>query len=266
MISKASLLTTLRQNASILSTEYDDTALNGFLDEAMLQHNRRYTFATAPSREGDAVLFLAWIKVCYARAGAATQYFSISGKSASGDKSQIMRNNLELIRELRTEYTTLCGRLGISGAPEIIVSDFTILDESLSGVTPVNSHMPPDAVTLSVYASTASSVTLEWTPCAPARDFVKYRLFFGTVAGLQDMSTMSEAGELYPGLDSTKVTLIGEYTDIFKTMAKVTGLTAGTAYYFVVAAYDNNQRISVSNEIAVTPTVTTTTTTTTTTT
>lgn len=247
------MLATLRGYTGCAVSEYDDTKVNDWLAKALAQHNRRYTFATLPSAEEDLVLFLAWIKVAMARAGAATQYFSLSGRAATGDKSQIMRNNLELARELRIEYVTACGRTGINPAPEIIVTSATILDESISGMTPINAHSAPEAITLSAGAVSGGTSVLSWTQAMPRDTFTHYQVFFGTTAGLQDLSTLTDDNPRYPGIDAAKATLLGTYTEIWKTAVKASGLVAGTTYYFVVVLTDCNRRLSISNEVSVTP-------------
>lgn len=251
MADKPTMLATLRAYTACTTTEFDDTKLNDWLDKALAQHNRKYTFASLPVAEVDLVLFLAWIKVAMARAGQATQYYSLSGRAISGDKSQVMRNNLELMRELRQEYVTACGRTGINPAPEIIVSEFTVLDESISGYTPVNANIAPDPVLLTPTYASGATATLSWTEAKPRDAFVKYQVFVGTTAGLQDLTTLTDENPTYPGVDASKATLLGTYTDIWKTAIKASGLVAGTTYYFVVVLSDCNRRLSISNEVSV---------------
>jgi len=255
MASTTTLVTTLRGNASIEPSEYDDTRLQGWLNDALNQHNHRYTLGTLPTHEIDCVIFLAWIKVCYARASAATLFYSVSGRSGSINKAEIVRNNLDLAQVLREDYISLCQRLGVNPAPEIVVSDVTKMDESLHAMTPVSAHTAPQVSTLSISNHTGTSVDLAWTEAIPKDTFLRYRLFFGNEAGLQDMTTLGDLDTTYYGVDNSKAQLLKTYDEIWRTSCRITGLDETLDYYFVLVVEDVNGKFSVSNEVSSGPAI-----------
>lgn len=254
-MSKATALTALRTNANILSTEYTDTQLNNWLDDALNQHTKAYTFDTLPARQVDCVVLLAWIKACYARASKASLYFSVSGREGSTNKAEIVSSNLQLVTQLRDEYITLCGRLGISAAPEIIVSDVQILDESLNAETPIEAHEAPQVPVLVASNWTGTSVTLSWGESVPRNTFSRYEIYYGTEPGLEDRTTFGEDSVVHLGVSATKAIFIKSLTSIEKTCIGLTDLVALTNYYFVIVLVDINGRISVSNEVSCGPNV-----------
>jgi len=248
MASQSTVISTVRGNADLLVAEYDNDALVGWVNAALYQHNALYTFDTLPTAEVDCVVFLAWIKACYSRASKATQYYSIGGKEGSINKAEIVNNNLSLIPQLREEYVTLCHRLGVDPSPAIIVSDVTKFDVGSHGMTPVGAHMPPKTSVLTATGYTGTTVDLAWTEAQPKDTFLRYRIFYGTSAGLQDMTTLGDLNALYYGVSATKATLLKTYDEKWRISARVTGLDAETTYYFVVVLEDVNGRFSVSNE------------------
>jgi len=252
-MSQASLLSTLRSNSAMLSTEYTDTQVNVWLNDALNQHTKTYTWTTLPDREKDAVVLLSWIKVCFARASKASTYFSVSGREGSTNKGEIVAHNLELARTLREEYVLLCGRLGINPAPEIIVSDVSIMDESLHGETMTEANIAPQSTVLTASGWTGTTVKLSWTEAMPRGSFSRYELYYGTESGLKDMSTMGDDDAEHLGV-GTKATFIRSYTAIERVCTLITDLVAITDYYFVVVLVDVNGRISVSNEVSAGPT------------
>lgn len=252
-MSQAALLSTLRTDANVSASEYTDSQMGSWLDDALAQHNRTYTWTTLPSTEEEPVRLLAWIQVCRARASKASMYFSVSGEEGSVNKAEILQNNLQMIEQLRRDYLDICGRLGLSGAPEVRVSDLQAVNPVIHGMVPVPVHQAPGTLTLFAENYADTTIELYWTEATPRSTFVRYRLFMGTVAGLQDMSTLtSDTPQTYQGVDNDKVTWIGDFTSIEQTRVRITGLTAGVTYYFVVVLEDINSRISVSNEVATT--------------
>jgi len=252
-MSKAICLTTLRTNASIVSTEYSDTQINVWLDDALHQHTKEFSFDTLPERQNDAIVLLSWIKVCYARASKASLYFSVGGKEGSTNKAEIVSSNLQLVTQLREEYTVLCGRLGINAAPEIIVSDATILDGSVNAETPTEAWAAPDTPVLVASAWDGTSVTLSWDEAHPRTSFSRYELYYGTEAGLEDLRTLGEDGIEHLGVSPTKAIYIRALVSIEKVCIGLTDLVAETDYYFVVVIVDINGRIAVSNEVSCGP-------------
>lgn len=248
-MSKATALSTLRTNACIPSTEYTDTQLNVWLDDALNQHTKVYTFDTLPARQIDAVVLLAWIKVCYARASKASMYFSISGREGSINKAEIVSNNLQLVTQLREEYITLCGRLGISAAPEIVVSDFEIMDESVGAETPTEVHQAPQVPVLVASDWAGTTVTLSWGEAVPRNTFSRYEIYFGTESGLEDRTTLGEDNPVHLGVSATKATFIKSLTSIEKNCISIGDLNPAIDYYFVIVLVDINGRIAVSNEV-----------------
>jgi len=250
MASTATMIAALRGNAAVLSTEYADSVLTDWVQAALYQHNRRYTVATLPANEVDAVIFLAWIKLCYARAATASQYFSISGRSGSVNKGEMVGHNLEMLRFLREEYITLCQRIGVNPAPEIIVSDFTILDESQNVMTPTSAHIPPITSVVGTQNYTGTTLDLYWSEAQPGDTFLRYRVFYGTEEGLADLATLGDLEAEYPGIDEDKATLLVTYIEKWRVACRVTGLTAGTHYYFIVMVEDINGRFAISDEVS----------------
>lgn len=243
-----SVISAVRANAGIATSEYDDTRLGEWADTALKQHNRKYEWATTPAHEFEPVMLLAWIQVCRARAGKATQYFSVNGREGSTNKAEIVNNSISLIRELREEYKTACGRLGINPSPEIIVSDITVMDESSHGLVPITAHTAPQVSTLYISNITSSTVDLRWDACRPATSFLRYVLYYGTTPTLKDDTNIGDTIS-NPGVADHAVRL-QEFTNITHTAARITGLTEGTAYYFIVVVEDVNALYSISNEVS----------------
>jgi len=246
----SSLAARLRANASIQVSEYDDTQLETWITDAIHQHNRKYTFQTLPEYEQEAVVYLAWIKTCYARASRASMYYSVGGREGSVNKAEIVSNNIQLVSFLREEYITLCERIGVNPAAEIIVSDVTKFDPSAHMMTPVSAHRPPAASTLYALNFTGTEVDLTWTEAKPSDTFVRYRLWVGNSPGLADLTTVGDEDAEYNGVDTSKATLLKTYDDKWRNSCRISGLSTGSAYYFIVVLEDINGRFSVSNEVS----------------
>jgi hypothetical protein len=208
--------------------------------------------SSLPAHEVEAVVMLAWIRVCQARASKATKYYSVSGRDGSIDRSSMVGTNLEMARQLREDYVTLCTRLGINPAPEIIVSEFEKFDDSLHAMTPVETHEPPESCNLSITSYGGEEVVLQWTESQPRNTFTFYQLFVGTEAGLQDFSNLGDtSGVRHFGLNESKATMLKIYRDHWRTSCKIENLDPSETYYFVLKLVDCNGRFSLSNEIVV---------------
>ncbi|MEW6203079.1 MAG: fibronectin type III domain-containing protein [bacterium] len=94
-------------------------------------------------------------------------------------------------------------------------------------------NLPPSAVTLSTpTGATTSSLDLSWTQNADT-DFASYKIYYAASSGVSQSSTLAQT--------------ITSQTTITST---VTGLSAGTTYYFVVYVCDTGDLCTVSNEVS----------------
>ena len=233
------------------SYKHDDEVVDDALDEALRWHNPAYSFSELPIKEEYAVLLLAWRGMCLIKASQNADFVYIGTSEGSLDKSQRVRNWGQMAEYLRQEYDGVCIDLGIGhGGDEATIFTGTLLKTGkfTDAHVPDSLQPPPVAVTLSDPSSvTTTTAVLSWTE-AKIRDFYSYTIYRHTVTGLKDMTTLTTSGSKYKGVidAATKVDTI--YYKHLNTL-KVTGLTTGTKYFFVIVVEDRNARIAVSNEV-----------------
>lgn len=250
--------------ATISATEFGDdqaetdVVVDQILDDALTAHNPSYTFSTLPTRENYAVLLKAWSMVEWARAGRgdADQY-PMNAPQGGGDKSQMMRNHIELAEKLEARYVVECERLGIGlGGDEaagVSVGTMYRTDPVTDRIVPdVVNPAPPEVVLVEATGITGTTLDLSWTE-SKITDFNYYKIYRHTSAGLEDLTTLNTDGSKYLGIIDA-ATEVDTIYQRYKVNYRVTGLASGTTYYFVVMVGDRNNRVSISNEISATTT------------
>jgi len=246
-------------HADVSSTEFGsstDDVVDQFITDALSAHNPSYSLSSLPTREEFLVLLKAWINVEYARAGKSAEQFPMNSPAGGGDKSQMLRNHLELVRQLEERYQSECERLGVGlGGDEASLAVGTMVRTNwiTDELTPDVAQRAPDAVTLSdPSGATSSTLTLVWSE-SKITDFNWYKVYRHTSAGLKDLTTLTTSGAKYLGVIDAATEVETLYQRHLVNY-KVTGLTSGTTYHFVVVVADRNNRIAVSNEVSLSTT------------
>ena len=249
MATQADLRSRLRRAVSDIDPtdyEFEDPILNGVLDDALARHKSTITYSSLPKDEEYPVLLLAWRNVCLVRAGNHTQFFSISSEEGSGDKSQVMQNNITLARELLEEYQDS------SHGDTIQVATLLTRERFREVLLPdVAVPLPPVLTLATPTGATTTTLSLSWDKPS-ITDFNRYVVFRHTSAGLKDLTrlTSTDTDENKDFGIAAAATKVKEIYDRDLVNYKVTGLTSGTTYYFVIVLVNNNGKISHSNEVS----------------
>lgn len=260
MATQAALALTLRDKCGVPDEgAFTDAKLQTLIGEAMTEHNASYDYTTLPAKEEQLVVLLAWIQVCYMRASRFGAELSVSVGGSGVDRAQPFNPFIQLARELRTRYEALCNQIGVPpGGADIessqILQGELSREDSLSGLTlPLDTQRVPPTPVLSSDQQTNGvgnrTVRLSWR-LGRMTDFQTFRVFSSSTAGLSDPSTLSENTALYPGL-KTGVTCLAALTELYQTCIRLSGFDAGDVY-IVVAVYDADNRLAISNEIHLT--------------
>ncbi len=166
--SAVTLAVTLKRRASVQASEdITDDDLAVLLTEALTEHDPDLTFTTLPTNQEYCVILLGWIKVCYVRAGKTSNDNNLSGAAGFGqDRNTPYYKAIDLAKQLRKEYESLCATLSIDpnpAAPSITVSTLRVLNTRYLGVAPLSEAPVPPAPVLSVTEDAGAEAVLAWT-------------------------------------------------------------------------------------------------------
>lgn len=257
--------------AGISAQEEVNPHLSDYLDEALEEHDTDYItpstgaadFTLLPLREYQLVIILAWIRVCEFRASSAAPQPSLRGFGAGaavgagfgGDRDTPFNKNMKMVEYLRKQYDQLSAQLEEDeeteiGNGDITVGEFVRRDELLDVAVPL--HVAPGlrAPTLSVAASGAGTVTLEWGETL-SEYFSQIYVFRATSAGIYQSWNRDGASGV-PLIASAAIKAF-DTTDNIARGLKIESLAAGT-HYFLLAVQDIGGNWTYSNEVSATVT------------
>lgn len=231
---------------------FTDTELEQVLTDALGQFDPSKTFTGLEAKEEFPVILLAWANTHLIRAGHYARFFPVESPDGGGDKSDPEDNHLKMFDKLMERYKMIAEELGVGlgGGEAITVGTFTRRSPLTDLVVPTEVAKAPDAVELlSLTANGSGVVDVVWDE-SDDPNFLMYRVYRHTSAGLVDLTRLTASSSKYRGIidAATEVTVIHHR---WTTSYRDSGLTAGTTYYYVVQSVDMNSRVAHSNESSV---------------
>lgn len=241
------------------SEGFDLSFLGQLVDAALIEHNSSLTIDTLPDNQGECVLLLAWIRLCYDRASSIVNNPNVSSASSGfgSDRNTPFQKNLQLAKSLRDQYISLCQSIGIDPSPEpnsIFVSSLIVSDPLKQDMAvPLSAAPTPPSPVLSVVSSNlgSSEVIIAWT--FSEFDFFKSFTLFnlqGTDPIRQDWNFSSQSS--YPKINNIAQNLGTFYVEQLRSV-KVTEVDLTQVQRFILVATSLSQTYSYSNEVVITP-------------
>jgi len=255
MASLQELRTRLISQARVQDSErIANETLDAFLQDAMTQHNPNYTYATLPMREVELVITLAWISVCLNRASVYVNTTDLKGAThpAGGyghERGSPFGKNMEMVSFLQKRYQQLLNQLSTtdsSPSGQIVVGRIIRRGNTSAAEALPIKIAPIVPISLFITAIDATSVTLTWAYLVSAEVYA-VSLWSSTSPIREEWNIDGLEGT--PQVSST-ATLVTAITNTDTKTVKVTGLIAGTTYYFLATLKTYNDRVSYSNELS----------------
>lgn len=240
--------------------EIDNEQLEFFLSSSIVEHNSAYEVdgSDLPEPEVPLVMLLAQIQLCVFRANSwANQPSTSGGQGYGSDRDTPFNKNMSLAKYLRDEYDNKSSAMGIMqdatmGSGDITLGVLTRVDENYAIRTPLRNDptalAPVKLVSLNAAAST--SADLRWNASAD-EVFYSYVLFYR--AGTADLyvETNFNSATGIPKVADDAIKLF-EKNNATVNSVKVTGLTANTAYRFMLVVLNANAKAVYSNTLDIT--------------
>ena len=255
MATLANLRNRLIGDASINPVEgIKYSQLDTLLANALLQHNRSYTFASLPATEEEPVLLLAWAAVCYIRAGKVAPENNAQGSNGyAQDRETPFKKNMELAKSLMDRYTLLCTAFGLNTATTGIVVG-TILSHNpvTDSLTPLHTAPVPALVTVSaeVVEDEDTSALLSWSITRLSEEYFDVMIFTdeGTELMFQPWNIDSDSG--IPKVKNG-ARLLATISDPQQTVVKVEDMDRSVANRFLVVVRSGSLKYAYGNEVTV---------------
>lgn len=250
MSDPATLRTKLRAEASIEESEgFDDARLDTWFKDAVLKHNSAYTVATLPEEEEEAVVVLAWISVCYARASKVVNSASITGGNGYGaDRTNPYNQNMNMAATLQRRYDMIVSEKASDDSSSVMMGQLNISSDRTDRVT--SGPNRPFRIALLKKDVTSADLVLYWT-AQVASDFCDYYLYVSTSPILQDWNFKGNNG--VPRINQN-ATLLAKIETQDLTTLKVEDLEPSTTYYFILVMKNRRSYYYYSNEVIATTT------------
>lgn len=253
MATIATLLEQLRSVARIEDSDnLDQSQLELFLTQAMTQHNTGYTYASLPASEEEAVVILAWIRVCLDRATRAAITPGTSGPNGFGQEGEsVYSKNTRLADKLRERYAALTGALRVRSSEGVTLGTLLRDDDELDAQVPLSASVSPSPVILSAPSGQSDTVgtthIVEWSS-EWYSNFSDYLLFHveGATSLFQAHNFNSDSG--VPRI-LNGATLVASFSDQDQKSCQISELDKSQTNRFLIVSRSRSGKYSYSNEL-----------------
>ena len=243
-MSLSSIGSLLRIRAGVVSDEFSDDAIESFVSHGISQVASSLSsgaIAEGSAEEALALLY-SMADIAYARASNAALSYHIRSQRGETDRQQIVENNLNIVKYLRSAIEELKEKL--SGDETVFVGNLIRVNRFGQEV-PLTLQDAPSATTLSLVVD-SGDVELTWTE-STAADFSQYKVWRDTTENMIDPMTYTSAESADNlGLVSTSEnikTILNRWKTYYKDEP-----VAGT-YYYTIETIDNSGRRTFSSVV-----------------
>ena len=242
------LVARLRELAAAEHDEFPDSTLSTYLwTGARLFNTEISAWEEIKLLEEHAVLLWAGMAICDTRMSSASMTFLIDSRVGKTDPSNRVNNNISIKKAFREQFDAYINDAGISLQSDNAISEGFLVrrDMRTDRMTPDSVQHAPNVLATKIIGVGTTTLDVEWER-AEITDFAAYHLYISTTPNLA--YSVRNTAETNRGVRED-VTLAGSFDQLYTNAAQITGLTAGTDYWIVLAVEDYNGKIALSKEI-----------------
>lgn len=239
----------LREDGGLTdSEEFSDQKLEQWLNDAIRRHDPTANPAAIDDTEDEAVVLLAQIQLCYARAAKWANDPSVSGGAGYGtDRNTPYYKNMDMAARLQDRYARIVLEGASDPTNQIVQGHLTVINPEIEAV--VTGDLPIIPVVLSKIGVDGTNISLKWQ-MEYVPDFADYFFYVDTATGIYQVEKIDTNSEGVPKLRDT-ADLVHKLDDQFLRAVEFIDAQPNTDYYFILVMKTRRGTYYYSNEVFV---------------